>query len=252
MLNVKNLSLVFLAFAAWTSGESWAATPVQKPDPFEDLSFAALEKRQALAALRKEVVVDRAKWPIAEVRGLDFTAATGNAVIVHAESGRLNNPLSTLTNAVPFKLFHIEDDPYRLATAARGIGISKPEDKAKYRTGKYRPALEHITRARYVLFVVGEIDEPRIDLGGTSFTSGRLAGACVLYEIGTKSLLGGFPIEAKNSPKITTRTGDYTGQALDAVMHDLENNARAELWKGLKARFPSAKLPTIVYLDSKE
>ena len=52
--------------------------------------------------------------------------------------------------------------------------------------------------------------------------------------------------------KITTRTGNYTGEELDTVLHDFENNAREALWKGLKTRFPSAKLPTIVYLDSKE
>jgi hypothetical protein len=252
MLNVYSLILVLLAVAACTGVGTQAATAAQKADPIEDLSFAALEKRQALGALRKEVIVDRAKWPKGEVRGLDFTKETGNAIIVHAESGRLNNPLSTLTNAVPFKLFHIEDDPYRLALAARGIGLAKPEDKAKYRTGKYRPALEHIARAKYVLFVVGELEEPRIDLGGKSFTPARLEGAGVLYEIGSKTLLGGFPVAARNSSKITTRTGDYTGQALDAVMHDFEKNAREVLWKELKARFPSAKIPTIVYLDSKE
>jgi hypothetical protein len=233
------------------AGPLLAATPAQKLDPFEELSFTALEKRQALSALRKEVVADRAKWPTGEVRGLDFTKETGNAVVVHTESGRLSDPFSSLTGAVPFKLFHIQDDPYRLATAARGIGLARPEDKAKYRTEKYRPALEHIARAKYVLFVVAELTEPKVELG-RSFTSGKLEGAAVLYEIQPKTLLGGFPIEAKNSAKVTTRTGDYTGQALDAVMHDFENNARAALWKGMKARFPSAKLPTIVYLDSKE
>lgn len=252
MLNVYGLILILLAFAACTGVETQAATAAQKADPFEELSFAALEKRQALSALRKQVIVDRAKWPNGEVRGLDFTKETGSAIMVHAESGRLSNPLSSLTNAVPFKLFHIEDDPYRLALAARGVGLSKPEDKSQYRTAKYKPALEHIARARYVLFVVAELTEPRIDLGGRAFTSGRLEGSCVLYEIKSKTLLGGFPIEARNSAKITTRTGDYTGQALDAVMHDFEKNARDALWKGLRARFPSAKIPTIVYLDSKE
>jgi len=252
MSTAKNLITVLLALAACAGGEPRAATPATKADPLEDLSFAALEKRQALGALRKEVIVDRTKWPKGDVPGLDFTKATGNAIIVHAESGRLSNPFSTLTNAVPFKLFHLEDDPYRLALAARGIGLGKPEDKAKYRADKYKPALEHIARARYVLFIVAELDEPKVDVAVKSFTAGRLDGAGVLYEIESKKLLGGFPIEARNSAKITTRTGDYTGQALDAVMHDFENNARAALWKGLKARFPSAKLPTIVYLDSKE
>ena len=35
-------------------------------------------------------------------------------------------------------------------------------------------------------------------------------------------------------------------------MHDFENNARAALWKAMKARFPSAKQPAIAYLNSKE
>ncbi len=252
MQNVKYLILVLLV-AACAGGESLAAGTAKKAEPIEDLTSAALEKRQALGALRKQVIVDPAKWPRGDVPALDFTKATGNAIIVHAESGQLKNPLSTVTGAVPFKLFHLQDDPYRLALSARGIGLNKGEDKTKYHTDQYRPALEQMVRAKYVLFVVGELDEPKVDvIGMKSFTAGKLEGAAILYEIESKKPLGGFAIEARNSAKITTRTGNYTGQALDAVMHDFENNARASLWKGLKARFPSAKIPTIVYLDSKE
>jgi hypothetical protein len=221
-------------------------------DPMEDLTFAALEKRVALNAMRKEVNVDRAKWPKADVPGLDFTKA-GNAIIVHHESGQHSDPIGgVLTNAPPFKLFHLEDDPYRLVLYARGIGSAKPEDKPKYRTDKYKPALEHIARAKYVLFIVGKVQEPKVDLGGKAFTPGKLESTGVLYEIESKRLLGGFPLQASNSDKVKTRTGDYTGQALDALMHDFENNAREALWKALKARFPSAKIPTIVYLNPKE
>jgi len=220
-------------------------------DPMEDLTSSALEKRVALNMMRKEVIVDPAKWPKGDVPGLDFTKA-GNAVIVHHESGQLSNPFDTLTNAVPFKFFKLGDDPYRVTPRARGIGLDKGEDKAKYRSDKYKPALEQMARSRYVLFIAAKVQEPKIDLGGKSFTPGTLRGAGVLYEIESTKLLGGFPLEARNSDKIKTRTGDYTGQALDALMHDFENNARAALWKALKARFPSAKLPTIVYLDSKE
>lgn len=153
---------------------------------------------------------------------------------------------------MPFKLFHLEDDPYRLTPRARGIGVEKGEDKSKYRSDKYKPALEQMQRAKYALFIVGKVREPKIDLGGKSFEPGKLEGAGVLYEIESKRLLGGFPLEASNSDKVTTRTGGYRGQELAALMHDFENNARAALWKALKTRFPSAKLPTVVYLDSKE
>ena len=257
------LVVVLLVLAACKGEEpekASAGTPAKvevadskKADPFEDLSFAAIEKRVALNELRKELSVDRAGWPKEDVPGLDFTKETGNAIVVHHESGRHSDPLGgALTGAPPFKLFHIEDDPYRLAMAARGIGLAKPEDKAKFRTDKYKPALEHMTRAKYAVFVVGKVEEPRVDVAVKSFSAGRLEGTGLLYEIESKKLLGGFPIEAGNSDKIRTRTGGYTGQELDAVMHDFENNARESLWKGLKARFPSAKTPTIVYLDSKE
>ncbi len=245
-VNVKLLIFVIVAATSCVGGVSLAA------DLLEALTSAALEKRQTLGAQRKQVIVDRTKWPKNDLSGLDFTKATGNAIIVHTESGRLKDPLSTLTGAVPFKLFHLEDDPYRLAVAARGIGLAKGEDKAKYHTAQYRPTLEHMVRAKYVLFVVGELDEPRISALDKTFTGGKLEGAGVLYEIESKKLLGGFTIEARNSAKIITRIGGYSGQALDAAMHDLENNARGALWKGLKTRFPSAKIPTIVYLDSKE
>lgn len=238
-----------LALLALCASVSIAQT--KKPDLYEDLSFAALEKRVALNEFRKEVIVDRAKWPKGDVSGLDFMKA-GNAIIVHPESGRLSDPFASLTGGVPFKLFHLEDDPYRLTPKARGIGLDKSEDKAKYRTDKYKPALEQMARAKYVLFIVGKVQEPKVDVAVKSFTPGKLEGAAVLYEIESKKLLGGFPLEARNSAKVSTRTGGHTGQELDALMHDLENNARAELWKGLKARFPSAKLPTIMYLNSKE
>jgi hypothetical protein len=221
-------------------------------DAMEDLSFAALEKRMALNALRREVITDRAGWPQGDVPGLDFTKS-GNAVIVHAESGRHSNPIGgALTNAPPFKLFHMQDDPFRLATAARGIGLDKSEHKAKYRTDKYKPALQLMQRAKYALFIVARVEEPKIDLAVKRFTPGKLEGSAVLYEIESKKPLGGFPLEASSSAKVATRSGSYTGQELDAVMHDFENNARAALWQALKERFPSAKLPTIVYLDSKE
>ena len=155
----------------------------------EDLTSAALEKRQALGALRKQVIVDRAKWPKGDLPGLDFAKATGNAIIVHVESGRLKNPLSTLTGAIPFKLFHLEDDPYRLALSARGIGLGKGEDKAKYHTGQYRPALEHMVRAKYVLFVVGEVDEPQVNVAVKSFTAGKLEGAGTVGSTTTSRLL---------------------------------------------------------------
>jgi len=248
MPNVKSLTFLLLALAG-----SAASADSKKTDSIEDLSFAALEKRVALNALRKEVNPDRGKWPKGDVPGLDFTKATGNAIIVHHESGRHSDPIvGTLTKAPPFKLFHVEDDPYRLTPLARGIGLDKPEDKAKYRTDKYKPALQQMARAKYVVFVVGKVEEPKVNAATKSFTPGRLEGAGVLYEIESKKLLGGFAIEARNSTKISTRTGGYTGQELDAVMHDFENNSREALWKALKARFPSAKIPTIVYLDSKE
>jgi len=203
MLHLKRLFFVLLAVAACTGGESQAAAAAKKADPLEDLSFAALEKRVALNALRKEANLDRAQWPKSDVPGLDFTKATGNAIIVHHESGQHANPFATLTNGRAFKLFHIEDDPYRLASSAHGIGLGKGEDKAKYRTDKYKPALEHIARAKYALFVVGKVEVPRVDVVVKSFTSGRLEGAAVLYEIESKKLLGGFTVEARNSAKIT-------------------------------------------------
>ncbi len=245
-MNMQRLIFVLFIVASCVGGVSLAA------DALEDLTFAALEKRQALGALRKQVIVDRAKWSKVDVPGLDFTTATGNAIIVHAESGRLKDPLTVLTDAVPFKLFHLEDDPYRLALSARGIGLTKGQDKAMYRTAKHRQTLEHMVRAKYVVFVVGELNEPKMNMTSKSFTAGKLEGAGILYEIDSKKPLGGFSIEAGNSPKVTTRVGGYTGQELDAVMHDFENNARAALWKGLKSRFPSAKIPTIAYLNSKE
>lgn len=239
---MKRIALA-AAFAMFSAGAA--------ADPMEDLTSAALEKRVALNMMRKDVEADRAKWPKGDVAGLDFTK-TGNAIIVHPESGRLSDPLATLTGAVPFKLFHLEDDPYRVTPMARGIGVDKAEDKAKYRGDKYKPALQQMQRAKYALFIAGKVQEPKIDLGGKAFTPGKLDGSAVLYEIESKKLLGGFPLEARNSAKVTTRTGSYTGQELDALMHDFENNARAALWKALKARFPSARLPTIVYLNSKE
>ena len=105
-------------------------------DPMEDLTSAALEKRVALNAMRKEVVVEPAKWPKGDVKGLDFTKA-GNAIIVHPESGQLSNLFDTVTGGVPFKLFHLEHDPYRVTPRARGIGLDKGEDKAKYRSDTY-------------------------------------------------------------------------------------------------------------------
>ena len=216
-------------------------------DPMEDLTLAALEKRMTLNQMRKEVEVDRAKWPKGDVSGLDFTKA-GNAIIVHHESGQLSNPLDTVTGAVPFKLFHLQDDPYRLTPKARGIGLDKGEDKAKYRGDTYKPALQQMQRAKYALFIVGKVQEPKYYLG-KSFTPGKFEGAGVLYEIESKKLLGGFPLDAGNSDKVKTRTGGNTGQELEALMFDFEENARAALWKALKARFPSAKQPTIAYLN---
>ena len=229
------------------------ATPVaSKPDPFEDLSSAAFSKWAALYRLRKEVSLDRTAWPSDQEPELDFRKDAGNAIIVHHESARHEDPLDGLTKGAAFKLFHLEDDPYRLAQAA-GDYSARSEDKAKYRTGKYKPALEHIVRATYVVYVVGKVQQPRVDFAATrSFSPGKLEGAGVLYEIESKKLLGGFPLEARSSDKVSTRTDDSTARAQDAVLHDFENNARDALWKALKARFPSVRLPTIVYLDSRE
>lgn len=219
-------------------------------DPMEDLTLAALEKRMTLNQMRKEVEVDRAKWPKGDVPGLDFTKG-GNAIIVHHESGQHSDPIgSTLKNAPPFKLLHLQDDPYRLTLRARGIGLDKGEDKAKYRSDTYKPALQQMQRAKYALFIIAKVKEPETGLTD-KFTSGKLEGSGVLYEIESKKLLGGFPLEARNSDKVTTRTGDYQGQELHTLMFDFENNARAALWKALKARFPSAKQPTIAYLNLK-
>ena len=229
-----------------------AAVETKKSDPFEDLSSAAFSKWAALYRLRKEVSLDRAAWPSDQEPELDFRKETGNAIVVHHESGRHDNPLEGLTRGAAFKLFHLEDDPYRLAQAA-GSFTAKPEEKAKYRADKYKPALVHIVRAKYAVYVVGKVQQPQVDFAATrSFSPGKLEGAGVLYEIESKQLLGGFLLEARNSDKINVRTGNYTGQEHDSVLHDFESNAREALWKALKARFPSVRLPTIVYLDSKE
>ena len=229
-----------------------AAVEPKKSEPLEDLASAAFSKWAALYRLRKEVNLDRASWPTDQEPELDFRKETGNAIVVHHESGRHDNPLDGLTKGAAFKLFHLEDDPYRLAQAA-GSFSAKPEEKAKYRTDKYKPALEHIVRAKYAVYLVGKVQQPQVGLAATrSFSPGKLEGAGVLYEIESKQLLGGFLLEASNSDKVNVRSGDYTGQEHDTVLHDFENNAREALWKALKARFPSVRLPTIVYLDSKE
>jgi hypothetical protein len=228
-----------------------AVVEAKKSDPLEDLASAAFSKWAALYYLRKEVSLDRAAWPSEEPE-LDFRKETGNAIVVHHESGRHDNPLEVLTRGAAFKLFHLEDDPYRLAQAA-GSFTAKPEEKAKYRVDRYKPALEHMVRAKYAVYVVAKVQQPQVDSPSTrSFSPGKLEGAGVLYEIESKKLLGGFLLEARSSDKVNVRSGAYTGQGHDSVLHDFENNAREALWKALKARFPSARLPTIVYLDSKE
>ena len=221
----------------------------QPADSFEKLSSAAFSRWAALYYLRKEVNAERAAWPTDEEPELDFRKAEGNAIIVHHESGKHENPFEVLTKGAAFKLFHIEDDPYRLAYSAGDLS-AKPEDKAKYRADQYKPALEQILRAKYAVFIVGKVKQPEVFAG--SFTPGKLEGVGVLYEIESKKLLGGFPLAASSSHEVRTRTGDYANQEHDAVLHDFENNARAALWTAIKARFPSVKLPTIVYLDSKE
>ena len=226
------------------------APVARKPDPFEELSAAAFSRWVELYRLRKEVSLDRATWP-GEEPELDFRKDAGNAIIVHHESARHENPLDTLTSGPAFKLFHLEDDPYRLAWTV-GDPTTRPEDKARFRSGKYKPALEHIVRARYAVYVVGKVQQPRVDFAVTrSFSPGNLEGAGVLYEIESKKLLGGFPLEARNSETVRASTESAT-RAHEAVLHDFESNAREALWKALKARFPSARLPTIVYLDSRE
>jgi hypothetical protein len=234
---------------AEAAGKPAAAAPESgKADPLED---AVRSKRAAVFFLRKEVVADPAAWPKDEEPELDFRKQTGNAIVVHAESGRHADPLDSLTRGAAFKLFHIEDDPYRLAARAYSM-LDKPEDQSKYRTAEYRPSLEHLGRAKYVLFVVGKVEQPQVVFAATkSFTPGRLQAAAVLYEIESKKLLGGFPLEARNSDKVNA-TADFTTQAQEAVLHDFENNAREALWKGLKGRFPSAKVPPIAHLNSKE
>ena len=259
MTHVRTPLLMLLAVAACSAEESKnttqpaaavnAAPESRTPDPLED---AVRSKRGAVFFLRKEVNPDPMAWPKDEEPELDFGKERGNAIVVHAESGRHADPLEVLTRGAAFKLFHLEDDPYRLAFQAYGM-LEKLEDPAKYRTAKYKPALEQLTRAKYVLFVVGKVEQPRVvSAAAKSFSPGKLEGAGVLYEIESKKLLGGFPIEARNSDNVNVRTGGYTGQEHDSVLHDFENNAREALWKALKARFPSARLPTIVYLDSKE
>lgn len=257
-MKVRNSLLVLLALAACTAEEPQkpalpaaavnAAPESKQPDPLED---AVRARRAAVFFLRKEMNPDPATWPKDEEPELDFGKEKGNAIVVHAESGRYENPLDSLTRGPAFKLFHIADDPYRLANQAYGM-FEKPEDQAKYRTDQYKAALEHFTRAKYVLFVVGKVEQPHVVFAATkSFTPGSLEAAAVLYEIESKKPLGGFRFEAGNSDKVNART-ESTVQAQEAVLHDFENNAREALWKALKARFPSVRLPTIVYLDSKE
>ena len=259
MTQVWTALLVLLALAACkaeepqksadTAGKPASVAPESpKPDPLEE---AVRGKRAAVYLLRKEVAVDPGAWPEDAEPELDFGKEKGNAIVVHAESGRHADPLDSLTKGPAFKLFHIEDDPYRLANSAYGM-LEKPEDQAKYRTDRYKPALELLARAKYVLFVAGKVEQPSVAFAATkSFTPGRLEAAAVLYEIESKKLLGGFTIEARNSDKVRA-TADSDSQAHEAVLHDFENNARQALWKGVRARFPSVRIPTIAYLDSRE
>ncbi|MDB4954122.1 MAG: hypothetical protein JWO36_1691 [Myxococcales bacterium] len=213
----------------------------------DDPSSKAAEKWLAVNELRADskTKTDPAAWPKDDVPGLDFTKETGDAVIVYPEGRGGKDPL---TDAPRFKLMHIVDDAYRLAPLA----VSTDASNAKYKAAAFRPALGQLARAKYALMVVADTELPKVDNVAKRFKSGELKGVAVLYEIESKKALGGFEVAATNSDKVLTYTGNYTGEELDAVMHDFEKAAIDSVTDGIKKRFPSAKVPPIIYLNSRE
>ena len=245
--------LVLLALVACKTSDAPAPPPAPAPQPAptppgaeravelidDATSFKALEKKVQLYELRRELRVEAeasTPWPTADVPGLDFTKS-GNAIVAYKETGM---PFVTISKARPFELLPLEDDPFRATSHVRGIGVRDGAPETEYRDVKYQPALEQMIRAKYVVFVMGNQDQPIT--AGDIFLPARLSATCLLYEIETKQLLGGVQITATNTAELKLKKGDEDGN-LERLMTDFEHNARTALWSALKARFPSVKTP---------
>lgn len=229
-------------------GERSSAAPAPTANAVpHDVDEKAAERWLAVNDLRADAKTktDPTTWPKDDPPALDFTKETGNAVIAYPEGRGGKDPL---TNAPRFKLMHIVDDAFRLAPL---VSSTDPAN-AKYNGAAYRPALGQMARAKYALMIVAEVALPSVDVGAKELTPGVFKGVAVLYEIETKHVLGGFEFAARSSDKVLTHTGNYTGEELDAVMHDFEKASIDAVTAGIKKRFPMAKVPPIIYLSSNE
>ncbi|MDQ3341869.1 MAG: hypothetical protein M4D80_42525, partial [Myxococcota bacterium] len=225
----SSLALVLLALVACK--ERPAPAPAQPPPPAdaalldEALRSKALEKKVALYGLRSEIKIEAessAPWPTDEVHDLDFRR-TGNAIIAYRETGL---PFVTASKARPFELLPLVDDPWNAVTYVR-----------EHADVKLAPALEQMVRAKYVLFVMGNQDQPM--MLGSSYTPAKLSATGLLYEIESKKLLGGLSFRATNTEGLTLKR-DNDAANYDTLMSDFETNARTALWTSVKARFSSA------------
>lgn len=189
----------------------------------------------AMKALRKMQAEGDLALPDGPLPALDFTHETGDAIL-SSPPWQAREPI---TEEPQLRVVHLADDPYRLASLADGV-LARDEDKATYRAARFRPALEHLARARHVVFVVGTT--------ATTIHPARFDGIALVYELSSTQLLAGIPLHVTGRSEVRASTAGHLFRRLDPVVLDLEARVRDALWDGLRARAPAVKVPALAYV----
>lgn len=201
-------------------------------DAHRDAVKAKLERMHEVAA--GQPVMGPTSAAALEGPAPDFSdGASSNALVVDREE------ITDLTKASDLKvrIARLSEDPVRVAKSVTGMARAKggsvngtPESIGR--------TLERLERARYVLVLDAMLRLPPAPMG-THFSTGHVRGKARLYDLESGKLVVVFPVDAKNSPEIFSRSD----QVIDKLRDNLSYQLGEAIIAGIKKAIPGATPP---------
>jgi hypothetical protein len=202
--------------------------------PYRERALRTLQLLVELGARAEEQAWISAGWPAEQVAP-DFSLDRGDAIVVMREDVR---DLHVAAH-VRLRCTKLDFDPIRVAIQM--LELARPERDTIHASSPrfYARHLEQLVRARYALIVVTHEVRLPAQQGVSSFDTGRVLGAALLFELADQALRGAFEFHADNSSQLegNDRTID------DKLRADLEARFSAAIVRGIRERFPAGRPP---------
>lgn len=203
-------------------------------EPYRARLLPTLDALVAIGTLADEQAWLNVGWPT-DPEAPNFSDDAGDAVVVMRDDVRDLHAASY----VPIRCTKLDFDPVRVAIQM--LGLARPETECLDAPDPkfYVRHLEQLARAHFVLIVVThDVRLPQLE-GATTFVTGRVDGAALLFDIAARELRGAFEIHVENNWQLkgSDRTID------DKLRADLAAKFSLAVVRLIGDHFPAGRAP---------